>query len=786
MTFRFRFILMTAFLLCNSVRGQELTQTIRGTVVDKITQMPLPGANVVVINSNPFIGTTTDVDGQFKITKVPVGNHSLKISYIGYKEFTLPNVVLNSGKEVVLSIGIEENAIQGKEVVVTGKVEKNKAINEYSVVSARTFSVEETQKYAAAVNDPARMATAYAGVVSTDDGNNKIAIRGNSPNGLLWKMEGVEIPNPNHFSNVGTSGGGISILSAQLLTNSDFLTGAFPAEYGNALSGVFDLRLRKGNNQRPEYTIQAGFLGTDVAAEGPFKKGYDGSYLVNYRYSTLSLLSKIGVNVGTGVTTFQDLSYNISLPTRKSGSFTLFGFGGLSSQVVKAEKDSSKWEDIYQRISSKFHANTGAAGLTHFLTLNSSTYLKSSLIVSGTSNGYTDDKLDDDYTSEHLGDQELDQTRISLSTAITKKINSRNSLKAGVTGNKINFTFFRKYLDQEDDLVKTWIDQDGSAYTIQSYLQWSTRISEKVTINSGLHYLMLVENSSYSIEPRLSVKYEISPAQSLSLGYGMHSQVQPLGVYFVQREQTDHSFSKPNKDLGFSKAHHFVLGYDKMLTEFLHLKAEVYYQHLYNIPVSTDPNSTYSILNQEEGYTSELLVNKGTGRNTGLEITFEQFMRKDLYFLCSGSLYDSKYTAADGNEYNTRFNGHYNFSFTAGKEIKTGDKFRKRIIGLNLKSVYSGGMRETPIDEPASIAAGYTVYDEDKAFENKTRDYFRSDIRISLKRNRPKSTVTWALDVQNVSSYRNVYGKYFDPQSGKTKTAYQAPLIPILSYKIDF
>ena len=783
---RIHITLFVSLLFLTTVSAQEPTQTIRGTVVDKVTQVPLIGANVVVVNSNPFNGATTDANGNFRISNVPVGNHSLKISFIGYKEMTLPAIVVNSGKEVVLPIQIEENAIQGKEVVVTGKVDKKKALNEYAVVSARTFSVEETQKYAAAVNDPARMATAYAGVISTDDGNNKIAIRGNSPNGLQWRMEGVEIPNPNHFSNVGTSGGGISILSAQLLTNSDFLTGAFPAEYGNALSGVFDLKLRKGNNQKREYTFQAGLLGTDISAEGPFKKGSEASYLVNYRYSTLSILSKLGVNVGYGVTTFQDLSYNISVPTKSAGTFSLFGFGGLSSQVVEAEKDSSLWTDYFARISTKFHANTGATGLTHFLTLNSSTYLRTSLVVSGTSNGYTDDVLNEDYATEHLGDQDNIQSRISLTSALTKKLNSRLSLKGGITGNRIQYSLFKQYRDDETEIVKKYIDQNGTAFTMQSFIQGNYHLTEKLTMIGGIHFLALADNSTSSVEPRLSLKYELTPVQSISLGYGMHSQVQPLGVYFTQQVNPEGEIIQPNKKLEMSKAQHAVLAYERSLTEFLHLKAELYYQRLYNIPVSDDQTSTYSILNQEEGYTDEILTNKGLGRNTGLELSFEHFMRKDLYFLLSASLFDSKYKASNGQWYNTRYNSNYNYSLTGGKEFKTGEKFRNRIVGFNIKSVYSGGKRETPIDEAASVEKGYTVYNDDQAFEHRINDYFRADVRLSIKRNRPKSTVTWALDIQNVTNHKNVYGRYFDPQLGKTKTYYQTPLIPILSYKIDF
>jgi len=288
--------------------SQSLTQTIRGSVIDKISKTALPGATVVIVNSDPLIGSTTDQDGNFKLSKVPIGNHILKISFIGYKDITLPNVIVNSGKEVVLNIPVEEDIVQMDEIVIRPDAEKNKPLNDMATVSARTFSVEETRKYAAAVNDPARMVASYAGVVQTGDGNNTISIRGNSPFGLVWRMEGVDIPNPNHFSGVASSGGGISILSSQLLTNSDFLTGAFPAEYGNALSGVFDLNLRKGNNEKHEYTVQAGFLGMDIAAEGPFSKNYKGSYLINYRYSTLSVLSKIGVPIGDAITNFQDLS----------------------------------------------------------------------------------------------------------------------------------------------------------------------------------------------------------------------------------------------------------------------------------------------------------------------------------------------------------------------------------------------------------------------------------------------------------------------------------------------
>jgi hypothetical protein len=776
-------LLFSTFAL--AIQAQELTQTIRGTIVDKISKTTLPGATVVLIGSDPLIGSTTDLDGNFKLTKVPVGTHTVKISFIGYKDITLPNVIVNSGKEVVLTVPIEEDIVKMEEIVITAdqNIEKNKPLNDLATVSARTFSVEETRKFAAAVNDPARAAASYAGVVSTGDGNNTISIRGNSPFGLLWRMEGVDIPNPNHFANVGASGGGISILSSQLLTNSDFMTGAFAAEYGNALAGVFDLNLRKGNNEKREYTVQAGFLGTDVALEGPFSKNYRGSYLINYRYSTLSVLSKLGVNVGDAVTNFQDLSYNISLPTRKAGNFSLFGFGGLSDQNQDAEKDSTKWEDDYQRYNSSYFSNTGAAGIKHALTINPNTYIQSAFVVSGNNSGYEEDKLNKEYIPQFNFKRNFINKKATISSVLNHKFNAQHSLRSGIYLNEYFFNLKQRYLDSETNTIKEPLNSKGSVSTAQLFSQWSYRATEQLTFNYGLHFLTLLDNQSYSLEPRASVKYEFNEQESLSLGYGLHSQMQPVGVYQAQVLQSDGTYLKPNKDLGFNKAHHLVLGYDRSLTKYLRVKAETYYQQLYNIAVKNDPTSAISTLVIEEGYYTDPLVNKGTGRNYGLELTLEQFTHNNLYFLLSTSLYDSKYKALDGVMRNTRFNGNHAVSFTAGKEYIWK---KNRTFGVNLRAIYTGGFRTTPIDFEKSRETSQTKYIESLAFTQQLPDYFRTDIRISLKRNLARTTRTLSLDIQNATNHQNLGGQYYDPRQGAIKKWYQLPLLPILSYRVEF
>jgi len=775
------------FMSILKTNAQVATQIVRGQVVDKITQSPLPGATVMLLNHTPQLGTAADADGFFKLREVPLGKQSIVVNYIGYKPSTLPNITVNAGKEVVLIISLEENTIVKKEFVVTAKVEKNKALNELATVSARAFSVEETQKYAAAVNDPARMVTAFAGVACTDDGNNKIAIRGNAPNGLLWRMEGVEIPNPNHFSNVGTSGGGVSILSSQLMTNSDFLTGAFPAEYGNALSGVFDIKLRKGNDEKREYTVQAGVLGLDAAAEGPFKKGYNGSYLINYRYSTLSVLGKIGVPLGDAITLFQDLSYNISLPTKRLGVFGLFGFGGISNQKTWSTKDSLKWkEDSFKKYDTEFTANTGASGLTHTLLLNPNTALRSALVFSGASNGYHETELDSFYEKIEQRRQNFVQNKLTFSSTLTKKFNAKSSLKSGIILNSIAFKLTQKYFDQEQGKYLVALNTKGNAHTLQAFSQLSYKLTEAFTVHPGVHYITYLENNSHSVEPRLSARYQVNRNNSVSMGYGMHSQMQPIGVYFGESTDEYGTTTRPNKNLKLNKSQHAVLSYDLLVGAFHHIKLETYFQYLTNVAISADTTSSFSLLNLEEGYYTKPLNNSGIGRNYGLEITAERFLKNNFYYLLSVSLFDSKYRAADNKWYNTRFNGNYLGTFTVGKDIPFERKGKSRVFGLGAKIVYSGGLRETPINSELSIAKGDAVYEENKAYSKQNPAYFRLDLKLSLKRNYKRSTGTVAFDIQNASNQKNIGGTYYDKNNAKVDTWTQAPLIPILSYRIEF
>lgn len=768
--------------IASTGQSQTGNQVLRGTIKDHISESPIPGAKITVLQSDPVLRTLSDVDGVFKIPSVPIGRHDILITYSGYEDVILKGVSLEAGKEKVLVVVMVEKILQQEEVTVSAK--KNGPINEMSVVSTQTFSVEETQKYAAAVNDPARMATSFAGVVSTEGVNNDISIRGNSPRGLIWRMEGVEIPNPNHFAGAGTSGGGISIISSQLLGNSDFSTGAFASEYGNALSGVFDLSLRKGNNEKREYTFQAGVLGIDAALEGPFKKGYAGSYLINYRYSTLGLLAYV-VPMGDEVTTFQDLSFNVFLPTKKAGNFGVFGFGGLSSAVYEAELDTTVWIDEPDRqYEGTFASNTGMVGAWHKGRVGENGFIKTNLAFSGVTNVDFGDSLDVLFNKHRAYDSEYIQSRYTVSSVYTQKLSSKINFKTGIVFNQIGFKFSHR--DVQSDVVAFKIDQNGSTNTLQAYFQMTYRFTEKMTLNVGAHYLQLFLNNTNSVEPRAALSYKVTPRQSVSLGYGMHSQIQPLGSYFARVENDLGAVVQPNKNLKLSKAHHGVLSYNWTVNENNRLKVELYYQHLYNVPIGASSDSTFSILNTSDGFMTTALSSDGLGRNYGMEITLDRSLKNNFYYLIAASLYESKYQALNGKWYDTRYNTNYTLSITGGKEWVLRNTEKRRTFGVNVKSVLAGGMRYTEYDLTDLDESGYPRLNNENSFGTAMPVYYRFDLKLSLKRDYKKVTGTLAIDLQNVLNIKNVGGQYFDTKTNEVKYWYNPGILPILSYRLTF
>lgn len=758
-------------ILCQSY-AQTIQQTIRGQVFDKISKQILPGATVVVLNTT--LGGTTDEKGNFRIGNVPPGRYSLKVSFIGYDEIQIPEVTVNASKEVILDVGLQENATGLLEVNILP--EKGATANP---VSSRIFTIEEVQRFPGNYNDPARLVASYPGVANTNDQANNFSIRGNTPNAMLWRLEGVDIVNPNHLSNAGTfsdrptqNGGGVNILSMQLLGNSQFLTGAFAPGYGNALSGVMDMRLRKGNNERHEFTAQAGLIGIDLAAEGPLSKQKNASFLVNYRYSFTGLLGLMGITFGDEDIAFQDLAFNLSLPTKKTGNFTVFGFGGQSNNIFTAQRDQSKWIFEKDRSDITYRSRMGAIGLTHSLSLGRQTSWQTAMSLSAREDRRSQNVLSNTYVFVGNFTDQFRTRIFSANTSLQHRLSARQKLTAGMLLNSQDNQTTTATASGRDFL-------ETNAVLLQPYLNYNWQPASALSFQVGVH-----SSALQTIEPRASFRWNLKPQQSLTLAYGLHTQVlrRGAGVRYFQGSSTT-----PLDGIAFKKAHHYVLSYQQTFANRLVVKSEAYYQSLFNVPVSASRQSSYSSLNDTDltfGETSLSL--QGKGQNAGLELSAEQFLTNQYYYLLSASLYDSRYRGSDGVWRDTRYNGQYQLAATGGREIQKLSKGRNRVVGINLRGIWQGGFRDTPIDANASKLAGRTVYFENQAFSLKLPDYYRIDLRLSFKKHKPHYTRIWAIDIQNLTSRQNIAFQYFDVQQGKIVTKNQLGIIPILSYRVEF
>lgn len=774
-----RLWLMLGTLLAGSAFAQPV-QNIRGTVVDADTREPLPYAQVVAIPaSGEPSAVFADSSGRYKLPDLPLGRYTLQAKYMGYEPLSVPDLQLSSGKELVLDLPLPILLGDENVVVIEDELGKGEALNQMATVSARGFSVTETQRYAAALNDPGRMASGFAGVVASPDGRNDIVIRGNSPAGMLWRLEGVDILNPNHFNNPGSSGGGISIIPNTMLDNSDFLTGAFPAEYGNATSGVFDLNLRKGNDEEHEFTFQIGILGTIATAEGPIKKSEKApSFLINYRYSTLDILKALDIpNLQGTLPSYQDMGFHFNFPLKKAGEISVFGLGGLSKLNSDAQTDTLNWVYRSDRSQDIFGSDMGVVGVKYFnLFPNHKTTFTANVAVTANRNYYEEDTLNTAFQPFRINEQQFVQGKYVATARVLHRFSGRHKIRAGLIGSRLFYDLNSSGFNFIQDTTFQYLNTDGSTYLVQPHFQWSWRLTKYLTVNSGLHGMWLALNNSAVLEPRFGASWIFSDRQSLGLGYGLHSQILPLGTYFANAQ---------NESLGFQRAHHWVLSYNLRLNDNLRLKSEVYAQKLFNVPIGGAGNPTYSLLNQQWGFALDSLYNDGSGLNYGLEFTLEKFFSRNYYFLLTASLFESKYTPYDGIRRDTRFNGNYAANLLAGKEFHFGIR-RKQYIELSGRIVWLGGQRYTPIDLTLSELAGQTVLDESQAFTMRQRDYFRVDGRIAWHRDALRVTHILSFDAQNVFNTQNNFVQRYDPTANAVVVEYQAGLIPVLSYRIDF
>lgn len=753
-------------------------------MVDKFSHIPIAGAVVHIDSSDVY--AVTDSLGIFSISNVAPGRHNFKCSIIGYGDLQIPNVIVTSGKEVVLDFEMTEVYNPIGEVVIQSS-NKSGTLNNLASVSARTFSMEEVNRFAGGRSDVARLVANLAGISAPDDSRNDIVIRGNSPVGVLWRIDGMNVTNPNHFASVGTTGGAVSALNTNLLKNSDFFTSAFPAEYGNATSGVFDIGFRNGNNKTRETTFQVGVVtGIEATTEGPFSKKSSASYLIGYRYSLAGMAQNLGVNIGTSATpTYQDLSFKINGGTTKMGKFSLFGILAKSSINIGGGSQNTLYGNGNKV---DFGSEIGIVGMNHFKQINKKSYVTS---IIGLNYASTDQiSYDLDFPTNQLFAKEVNNVAkrsLNLSSAYHLKVNAKVFLKVGIQEEQIGLNLFYKAKNRIDESYTQIWDYKSSTGLAQAFAHLKLNATEKITINAGVHTQMFFLNNSKSVEPRLGMVFNVSKNSSLNLGYGLHAQMQPINVYFLQSTDLAGNVTYSNKDLDFTKSHHFVVGYNIQPLQNWRIKAEAYYQAIFNVPVNIY-SSSYSMLNTGSTFKADLqdsLVNKGTGENYGVELTIEKFFSKGFYALCTSSIYKSLYVGSDGVQRNTAFNGRYVFNCLAGKEWAVGINDRNK-FSVDCKFTNAGGRAFTSIDLAASNLLNREVLSSD-AYGSYYSNYYRLDFKMgfTMNSNSKKVSQSISLDLQNVTNHKNVFSQSYDNRTQAVSSTYQLGFFPNVVYKIQ-
>jgi hypothetical protein len=788
-SFRKALLLQSLLLMVAVGNAQLLYQTVYGQINDAESHQPVAGASVICESCKPVLGTSSDTLGFYKI-RIPVGRQSLRVTHVAYQTAEVKDMMVTTGKSVVQNFELHELVIQTGDVSVNGI--RNRWINPMASVSVRSLRSQDAVRYAGGFFDPSRMAANFAGVSSgNSDEDNEIIIRGNSPRGILWRIEGIEIPNPNHFAaGQGSTSGAYTAIPTDVLSNFDFFTGSFPAEFGNALSGVMDLNLRNGNSQEKEYTVLLSVIGTELSAEGPFGKNTGSSYLACFRYGDFSYLKYLKLydeeEVGI-IPNTRDWAFKTVFNTSKAGTFSFFTLGGKSEIGDIASSDPGDTGNVTDKDEYKENRSMVIAGLKHLINLkNERSYIRSTLAYTGELSSDQDDVLDSTGNRTVTWQDRYRYSAIRFASLLNYKINPRHSLRSGTSFNYIFGDLFAKNLTGELK-YDTLIDSRDKGWYGGVWMQWKYKSPGMLETNTGIHIFSSGISREILAEPRFGLVLQLSEQNSFTLGTGFHSRLDPLSIYNYRIRIDKNTRETANKKLKTTKAFHITTGFNQFFSRALHLTVEGYFQYLYDVPIRESATGQFSILNQSDGLPDVIMANKGKGKNTGIELTLEKPFSNNYYVLATASLFDSKYKAPDGYWYNTFYNTNYVFNLQSGKEFTVG-RNKQNVLGIRLRGNYRGGFRYTPVNLISSLKNKRVIYQTWNSYGERLPDFKRIDLGLSYRINKNRYALSFLCDIQNVTDRRNVLRRRFSYQNKSVipLNSKSVGMVPIVSVRGEF
>lgn len=766
----------------------SIAQQLRGTVRDADRNTPLAGVTVN-LGTRPdtaILAIPTDTNGRFFTDALPPGLYRCLFALEGYEPVLIPEVRIASGKETVLDVTLRASATALPDVTIRSGPPDRRAVQPLGEIP---LTREQTQRFPATFFDPARLALAYPGVANTDDQANGLTIRGNGPTNVRWRLEGVDVTNPNHLPNAGTFGdrpttssGGVLLFSAQLLDNSTLLLGAFPPGYGDALGGIMDMSWRRGNAERHEFTTQIGLIGLDFAAEGPLSKKHGHTYLANYRYSTVGLLGQMGISFGGEQITFQDLSFKMDFAGKNGGQWAVFGAAGYSRNKFTPPADSADVKQYKDLFHIDFESGTGILGISHWKPLHANTHLKTTIVTSA--QGNVRDAKAPGFSERDTGLE----WRTGLSSTLAHRMNANNRLQAGILA---------QFVLHEVDALRSQA-QLYYGYSRNAIMQpwaswlWNSR-DDRTSVKIGLHSLLLAVQgdsstlSDATLEPRLTVTRRLSRQHRLAFSAGLHSQTHPLWLYALETDNFSQSSGHFTGNV-LARAFQTSMRYTWNPNDVWTLKSEFFYQRQYDIPVAADAPSAFSLVNISEIQPFGPLEATGVAENKGLELSAERYLTSGWFFMANTTLFDARYQGSDRVWRASRWNLGHIANITGGKEWQRDDwPERLRTFGINGRITWVGNQRAAPLDEAASAAAQTTVYDLSEGYSERQPGFVRLDLRVYWRRNiGTRRNSLFAMDFQNASIRKNTAYRYYDPLTRRVAVKEQLGLIPNLSWRLEW
>lgn len=753
------------------------TGGIRGEVRDAETGMSLAGANVIVrsaesgdrsnsTENGDVRGAAADGEGRFLIEGLPAGGYSIRITFIGYEPRTITDVIVRPGRITSIEAALNSSTYSAEEVEVTaGYFTAVKAED----VSVAAFSGEEIRRSPGSAGDVSRIMMVLPSVAKVNDQSNSLIVRGGSPLENAFFIDGIEVPNINHFPSQGSSGGPLGLIPVDLIRDVTFSAGGFPARYGDRLSSVMDISFRDGDREGILGQADLNFTGFGGLLEGPM--GENGSWILSARRSYLDLLVS-AIDMGTSVAPkYGDAAMKLAYDLSPAHRLSLLGL--WSDDHNNPDAETAAENDMQYYGEQNIYNYTG--GMSWRALWNEKTFSTTSL-------SYTGMIFDEQFLKTGSGVPLLlndsRESWVQLRSETRWKIASTLSLEAGGDVKALSNRYDNRYGAVPDELgnpqPEFLFQRDASATQSGLFATALLTPFEGVTVSAGLRAQHTQWNDRVALQPRATLAFQLSELTSVSVAGGLYTQALPL--LLLAQDEANRALENP-------RALHGVLSFSQLLSESTRLTLEGYVKEYDRFPIDADQPGLFLIdeMNYRYGFFMPhgKLSSTGKASSRGVELTLQKKLAQDFYGIASASYSASRYTDAAGVERSRVYDNRLLFSIEGGYKPSAEWEF-------SLRWIYAGGAPYTPMDVEASLAARQEVLDASRINAERHPDYHSMNVRVDRRFHFDRSALVIYISVWNAYNRKNVAGYIWDDANQRVKTLYQWGLLPIFGIEWEF